>query len=97
MGGRRKQAEGRGCGERMVTTFHGVAEGVDREGEGREWEVDGGGKWMAATLYSVVPAVIVLADCGFLVAEVDGVGKWMAATLYSVVSPRAVLSEFLHF
>ena len=41
MGGRRKQAEGRGCGERMVTTFHGVAEGVDREVEGREWEVDG--------------------------------------------------------
>ena len=34
MGGRRKQAEGRGCEEWMVTTFHEVAEGVDREERG---------------------------------------------------------------
>ena len=61
----------------------------------REWigrGRGGSGKWMAATFNSVVAAVIVLADCGFLRAPWDGGGrgegggKWMAATLNSVVA-----------
>ena len=57
---------------------------LPREWIGR-WR-GGSGKWMAATLNSVVAAVIVLADCGFLKPPWDGVGrgegsgKWMGAS-----------------
>ena len=47
---------------------------------------NGSGKWMAATLYFVVPAGPVLDNCGFLRppwgwgGRGDGSGKWMAAS-----------------
>ena len=63
---------------------------------------DGSGKWMAATLNSVVAAGPVLDNCEFLRApwdgggRGDGSGKWMAATLNPVDSPRGLFSTFVN-